>query len=890
MNIRAWAAMAAMVAGILTGMAAATAEAQRYVLRFKVPGLEGFSASGAPAEPSGPPVHMSLVNRLPDGSLQQLWHHEDYLVSRDGASIAFTARMGSHTEAFIRDRAGETTIWITEGREGLHAGTQVAGDVFIEALSSDGRWVVLSSDKPGLVAGPDPSSYRRYLYDRGRDTLETLPLHVGDASVYGVNRTGRYIAYGKSAEEGVQLLRYDTHSGDVDPITVNTAGDFANDSSHMPDGGGMSADGNLVYFTSLASNLADKAAGDPADTNGRRDVFVRDMAAGTTRLVSRAADGGIGNHHTEIRSVIGEVAGLLIQTKATNLVPGGNLAWEPLLWTPAEGFTLAAPGIASFYEPAFSADGSKVCFISEETDLIDTGETIDTWVQIYHGDLSTGTFTLISRDPADGSIFPDGTLFDDMSAPHISADGSTCLFLHYNAAVNPAMQEGENGLVAVSASASPPPAPVIGSDAPPRPAAPVITPVSVAHDGSAPDDFSGEGSVRLSTDGNIVAFSSAATNLIDGLATGGTLQSYVRDLSSGTTTLVSRADDGTPANESSFVIAMSADGQSIYFTSEATNLGASPISLALFRHHRGTGTTEMLMEMADFGTSEEPNHLLYVNDVSDDGRYVLLSGRQVLGSETTTIRQVYRVDTTNDMIENVAGSGIEANSDTLSSGTMAPGMRMMSADGRYVAFTTAASNIGTGDTNGTNDVYLRDFTQPTATRLSVNFVHGDQADGGVALAGVTPDMRHILMRSWASNLLHTSPNAWWDTTSTYVLLDRVAGSGEIPLRGFDGLPASIWNAELATLDDAGRRLCFLGRTDDFVAADTNGAWDVFSHDLMAGTTIWLSQSMTSGRDELSDARAYLISGDGRRCAFEVYGGDAIPELGGHQGVGIVALH
>src|SRR5438132_1692287 len=172
--------------------------------------------------------------------------------------------------------------------------------------------------------------------------------------------------------------------------------------------------------------------------------------------------------------------------------------------------------------------------------------------------------------------------------------------------------------------------------------------VSVASGGTTEGNDTSLGSA-LSADGRFVAFDSAATDLVAG-DTNGVSDVFVHDRQTGTTERVSVASDGTQGNNASSYPALSADGRFVAFDSDATNLVAGDTNGAtdVFVHDRQTGATE-------------------------------------------------RVSVT-------SGGGTQGNGN--SGGFFA--FPALSADGRFVAFQSDATNLVTGDTNGATDVFVQD--------------------------------------------------------------------------------------------------------------------------------------------------------------------------------------
>jgi Tol biopolymer transport system component len=97
----------------------------------------------------------------------------------------------------------------------------------------------------------------------------------------------------------------------------------------------------------------------------------------------------------------------------------------------------------------------------------------------------------------------------------------------------------------------------------------------------------------------------------------------------------------------------------------------------------------------------------------------------------------------------------------------------ISRDGRYVAFSSSASNLVSVDTNGTADVFVRDRTLGTTERVSVTS-GGAQAHGAFLILDMTPDARFVLFRSDAPDLVPDDTNGVDDV----FLRDRLLGTTE----------------------------------------------------------------------------------------------------------------
>ena len=235
----------------------------------------------------------------------------------------------------------------------------------------------------------------------------------------------------------------------------------------------------------------------------------------------------------------------------------------------------------------------------------------------------------------------------------------------------------------------------------------VTTRASVASDGTQGNDDSW--SSALSADGRYVAFQSAAGNLVAG-DTNGTWDIFVRDRTTGATTRVSVASDGTQGNSASSAPVLSADGRTVAFYSSASNLVVGDTGWAdVFVRDLTTGVTRRVSVASD---GSQANSDSVIPALSADGRYVAfvsLASNLVAG-DTNGQSDVFVRDLAMGQTVRVsfASDGAQANGWSRSP--------TISADGRYVAFTSTASNLVPGDTNTVEDVFVRDLAQEASSR------------------------------------------------------------------------------------------------------------------------------------------------------------------------------
>jgi Tol biopolymer transport system component len=203
----------------------------------------------------------------------------------------------------------------------------------------------------------------------------------------------------------------------------------------------------------------------------------------------------------------------------------------------------------------------------------------------------------------------------------------------------------------------------------------------------------------------------------------------------------------------------------------------------------------------------------------------------------------------------VASGGIQANAE--SDGAS------VSADGRLIAFSSTASNLVAGDTNATEDVFVRDRLLGTTKRVSISSA-GAQANGASREPSISPNGRFVVFESSASNLV---PN---DTNGTIDVFryDRTLGQIHRFSLAFDGAEpdASCRHPRISAASD-GRFVSFESAATNLVAGDANGVVDVFVRDSLLAVTERVSVS-TGGTEGDLESHVGSLSADGRQIAFE----------------------
>lgn len=324
----------------------------------------------------------------------------------------------------------------------------------------------------------------------------------------------------------------------------------------------------------------------------------------------------------------------------------------------------------------------------------------------------------------------------------------------------------------------------------------------------------------------------------------------------GTTTRVSVASDGTPANATTGSQVISGDGRYVVFASGATGL----VTLStggrqqVYRRDRVNGVTELVSlsrtGVATIGQAFAPT-------VSADGRFVafLSSGNDLVANDTNGAPDVFVRDMTSGT---TVAASTDANGAFVSGGgSLAnfPGARAISDDGRYVVFTSTSTALVPDTNNGVAQVYVKDLSTGAVVRASVDAT-GAAANAASLHATISGDGNVVAFESTSTNLspLQTSP-----TLEVYVR-DLAAGTTSLGSVSESGAAADQ-SATVPGLSHDGRYLVF-ETPSRLTSADTDFAYDVYLRDLTAGTTTLASPGSGTG-----DSRAPSVSADGSYVAF-----------------------
>jgi len=334
--------------------------------------------------------------------------------------------------------------------------------------------------------------------------------------------------------------------------------------------------------------------------------------------------------------------------------------------------------------------------------------------------------------------------------------------------------------------------------------------------------------------------------------------------------IVSVSSDGEQGNASSDVASISADGRFVAFRSGATNLVPDDTNgppgafegLDIFVHDRETGTTERVSVASD-GT--QANDRSDVPFLSADGRFVVFCSQasNLVPDDTNGVDDVFVHDReTGDTTRvSVGGAGEEGD------GPSFPGN--LTADGRFIVFSSLASTLTPGDTNGALDVFVRDLLNGAVERVSVAVAGGDGNEFSRS-GRLSAEGRFVAFESRADNLVAGDTNGHQDV----FVHDRLTDTTELVSVATDGAQGNA-DSFSPSLSADGRFIAFSTDASTLAPDDTNGRLDAFVRDRLTGVTTRVSIA-SDGTQGNRDSFAGGITADGRWVAFTSDADNLVP--------------
>ncbi|WP_127995561.1 beta strand repeat-containing protein [Piscinibacter defluvii] len=746
----------------------------------------------------------------------------------------------------------------------LLPGDNSTRDVFVKDLLT-GALVKVSESSTG-VAGNGTSQSGQFSGDGRSIVFHSLATNLVAGDANGAS----------------DIFIKDLRTGDLRLVSSNAAGEVGNGTSTAA---AVSADGRFVVFQSTASNLVS------GDTNGVSDIFVKDLSSGEIRRVSVDAAGTPSNNASDLASVSADGQWITYRSAATNLVGGDTNAANdcfrvrnPFLGDgasdtvhssvafrlPTEVEALVLTGAAAIAgtgnEAANRITGNGAANLLNGAggrDTLDGGLGNDTLVggtgdDIYLVDAAGDVVTeAAGPDPVRVSLGGGGQQLASSSAAGVlSADGQLLVFGSY--AVNAFVGDDDQGDIDLfvrdlrSGETR-----LVSADA----------------DGVRFPGFANPGGA--SADARFVVFNTPTA--LDPLDINGVSDVYVKDMLTGALLLASQTADGARGTASSFEPGISADGTKVLFGSQdSTLLGAAGPAQVLVKD---LVSGELVVASSDAqGNAAATGG--QNGAFSASGRLVVFDSDAALVAGDLGGRvDVFVKDLETGQVTLVSSSSAGVQGDATSSNGRFGG-------DRWVVFLSGSGNLAGGDSNGVTDIYVKDLETGT-TRLVSSNASGVVGNAESTAAAISADGRFVAFLSTASNLVAGDTNGATDL----FIKDLSTGAIRRVSTDAAGNQASGNTLEVGNFSADGSRIVFTSAADSLVAGDTNGADDLFvalNPFLVSGggvDTVRTSVSFTLpvNVEKLVLTGAAAINGTGNTLANRITGNAAGNTLNGGSG-------
>jgi len=275
--------------------------------------------------------------------------------------------------------------------------------------------------------------------------------------------------------------------------------------------------------------------------------------------------------------------------------------------------------------------------------------------------------------------------------------------------------------------------------------------------------------------------------------------------------------------------------------------------------HVSTSIAQDTLRVSVGSSGQEANGQSWIDAISADGRFVCFtsSAPDLVTGDSNGWSDVFVRDRHLGTTRRVS---VHSNGNEGTGGFS--GWGALSADGRLIAFQSQAVDLVANDTNGFTDIFVHDSAVGTTDRVSIG-MGGEQSNGHSVTPSISADGRYIVFTSYASNLAWNDPNSVPDVFR----YDRQTGATElvsVRIGGHSGVGESFSYVSAVSAD--GNLVVFSSNANDLVVGDGNGQADSFIRNMQAGLTLLMSVS-SAGIQANGSSSVATISGSGRYATF-----------------------
>jgi len=675
-------------------------------------------------------------------------------------------------------------------------------------ISPDGRYVLFAStaDNLALTSSNTPFAVQGYpkmnvfLRDRTNGTTVLVSVNLagtgggnGDSIPVEISTTGQYALFESAASNLVpgdtnnanDVFVRDLVNGTNILVSISTNGGCANGVSGES---AMTPDGRYVAFASTASNLT------PNDTNGIRDIFVRDLQNGTTVRASSDALAGMVPVPVPADYTVGASS-----SDSPEITPDGHYAAFITTFTNNNSYSFEYPDIAG----VFVSD-----LVAGTTTLVSSNLFVTYFAEIVDYNLSCNLAI------SDNGQFVAFEIYNSLHSPYIP------IIQRYN------LQTGFTDMVYSNANTS-------------------ASSISFAN-----QTGSFYRNLDMTPDGRFIVFvvstnSNSYIYLWDGQTAATTLVSC-------------DTNNAMPTNSVCDWPAIDSSGRFVAFLSSATTLTTNIVTgdFHLYLRDLQAGTTTLLD--ADTNGAGFPKDLLNPVRLTPDGRYAAFdcteeypatniynqaynsAGRSLVPNDNNHAFDVFLRDLTTNTIELISVRQPALPSQT-PAGSSAAAIFSVDTAGRYIAFASAADSLVPNFTNQYRAVFVHDLLGGTNVLASADINGLANANGMSSDPSISGDGRYVVFASSATNLAAvvniSSPYVQYRAQDVFV---RDLQTGTTTLLSVDANPNSYINSYSPVISANGRYVLFFSVTQIATTNNYSNGVNLFLQNLQAGTTCALT--------------------------------------------------
>ncbi len=665
-------------------------------------------------------------------------------ISDDGIYVTFQSMLGNNTQVEVYNLSTDQRVTVsTEGRNAT--------------ISGDGRYIAFITDL-NLVSGDTLNNTDIYVYDRQTQQYDRITPDGAVFSTYraSISYDGRYVTFMSGASTVIQgdtngypdIFLRDRQLGQTTRVSLANDGAQANQGSYDAT---ISGDGHYVVFTSYATNLV---AGDGGNF---LDVFVRDLVNSQTYKISVGQNGALADWDTyngDKPDIANDGSYITFSSYAKNLIAGDINGSFDIFVAQRSSFAQVIPSATPTWTPTATST-------PQATGTFGPGNIA-----------CNPTGAMVTASVSSGGLQGNA----DSSSPVISANGRYIAFVSYASNLTP----NGGGILRFD-----------------RLTCTTIL-VSQAPNGTQGNSISA--SPSISADGRYVAFESLASNLVSG-DTNNNWDVFVRDLQLNTIKRIQIASDNA-GYLASGVPSISDDGRFVAFQS----LSGNTIPVEVYDL-----STNQRITVASEGRNPV---------ISGDGRYIAFATNlNLVSGDTLNNTDVYVYDRQTQQYDRITPDGAVGITYKMS----------ISYDGRFVSFVGGSSNLVANDTNGYADIFVRDRQLGQTTRVSVAS-DGTQANSSSEYGSISGNGRYVVFTSKATNLVAGDGGNFLDVfvrdilnNQTYKISVGLNGA----LADWDSSNGIDISDNDVDISDDGSYITFSSYAKNLIAGDSNGYYDIF---------------------------------------------------------------